>query len=262
MRWTPKPSVSSRPPDRPHPSPALRRPHLGRRAVPVPRVPHLAVVPHPRAMGPAPGLDPHRRGLWRLLGADLLRPRPSRGGQRRHRRHAAPGLRSSLRGSAAPSTPGSPTTPSPGRPRPGQPPRSHWQTPARRSRRGGGAGPEFPVADDVGLGLGNPAADYLSSAQPVPPHPPVSVSRRRWRPTRPASAPWCRLPGVTPALARRWVDERRRRGGFRDIDDLASALDLQPHEIVRLRPRLSFAAPGGGPNAASRGRGRGRVLDA
>jgi hypothetical protein len=70
-----------------------------------------------------------------------------------------------------------------------------------------------------------------------------------------------RLPGVTPALARRWVDERGRRGGFRDIDDLAAALELQPHEIVRLRPRLSFAAPGSGPKRRRPGRGRGRVLD-
>ena len=137
----------------------------------------------------------------------------------------------------------------------------HLQTPARRSRRGGGAGPEFPVADDVGLGLGNPASDYLSSAQPVPTHPP-GESPAPVEANTASQRALARLPGVTPALARRWVDERRRRGGFRDIDDLASALDLQPHEIVRLRPRLSFAAPGGGPKRRFPGRGRGRVLDA
>ena len=138
-----------------------------------------------------------------------------------------------------------------------------WRTPARRSRGRGGAGPPFPVADDAGLGLGNPAADYLAAAQPVATSPrdstplpaPVEANTASQRALG-------RLPGVTPALARRWVDERRRRGGFRDIDDLAAALDLQPHEIVRLRPRLSFAAPGDGPKRRFPGRGRGRVLDA
>ena len=135
-----------------------------------------------------------------------------------------------------------------------------WPPPARRSRRR--ARPAAPAGDDLGLGLGNPAADYLASSQPVstpppgaPPLPaPVEANTASQRTLS-------RLPGMTPALARRWVDERRRRGGFRDIDDLATALELQPHEIVRLRPRLSFAAPGDGPRRRLPGRGRGRVLD-
>jgi helix-hairpin-helix protein len=128
-------------------------------------------------------------------------------------------------------------------------------------RRRMGAPPPVPAGDDLGLGLGNPAADYLASSEPPPAAPPGSA---------PLPAPveantanqrtLARLPGVTPALARRWVDERRRRGGFRDIDELAVALELQPHEIVRLRPRVSFAAPGGGLKRRLLG-GRGRVLD-
>lgn len=135
----------------------------------------------------------------------------------------------------------------------------------RRRRRGDTgvpAGPAAPAADDLGLGLGDPASEYLATAYATP-----SVGR-----AAPVEAPveantagqrtLTRLPGVTPALARRWVAERRRRGGFRDIDDLATALDLQPHEIVRLRPRLSFTAPGaGGLRRRPPGADQGRVLD-
>jgi helix-hairpin-helix protein len=135
-----------------------------------------------------------------------------------------------------------------------------WPQPGRRRRGGEPVGPAAPVADDLGLGLGNPAADYLASSQPVSTPPPGSPPLPAPVEANTASQrALSRLPGVTPALARRWVAERRRRGGFRDIDDLATALELQPHEIVRLRPRLSFAAPGDGPKR--RLPGRGRVLD-
>jgi helix-hairpin-helix protein len=128
-----------------------------------------------------------------------------------------------------------------------------------RSSEGEPVGPAAPAADDLGLGLGNPAADYLASSQPVSTPPPGSPPLPAPVEANTASQrALSRLPGVTPALARRWVAERRRRGGFRDIDDLATALELQPHEIVRLRPRLSFAAPGDGPKRLP---GRGRVLD-
>jgi hypothetical protein len=140
-----------------------------------------------------------------------------------------------------------------------------WASPARRNRRRAAAAPVEPAGDDLGLGLGNPAADYLASSHAVatpppgssaPLPPPVEANTASQRTL-------AGLPGVTPVLARRWVHERGRRGGFRDIDDLAVALELQPHEIVRLRPRLSFAAPGTGPKRRlpGRRRGRGRVLD-
>lgn len=48
------------------------------------------------------------------------------------------------------------------------------------------------------------------------------------------------LPGVSPALAQRIVTVRDARGGYRDIDDLASAANLQPHELIRLRNHLTF----------------------
>jgi hypothetical protein len=136
-----------------------------------------------------------------------------------------------------------------------------WRSPTRRSRRRNAAPSPAPARDDFGLGLGNPADDYLASSQPIatpqgsaPVPPPVEANAANQRTLS-------RLPGVTSALARRWVHERNRRGGFRDIDDLAAALELQPHEIVRLRPRLSFAAPGTGPKRRLPGRRRGRVLD-
>jgi hypothetical protein len=149
-----------------------------------------------------------------------------------------------------------------------------------RLRRGARrpAAPPPPPTDDLGLGLGNPAADYLAASQPpggTGGAPPTAAAEAAWGSDPPPGSPppeapveantasprtLGRLPGVTPELARRWVSERRRRGGFRDIDDLAVALDLQPHEIVRLRPRLSFTAPVAGPRRPRFG-GRGRVLD-
>jgi DNA uptake protein ComE-like DNA-binding protein len=132
-------------------------------------------------------------------------------------------------------------------------------TETRRSRGAEPAGPAAPIGDDLGLGLGNPAAEYLASSQPPATPPPGAAPLPAPVEANTASQrTLARLPGVTPALARRWVEERRRRGGFRDIDDLAAALELQPHEIVRLRARLSFAAPG---DAPKRRFGRGRVLD-
>jgi helix-hairpin-helix protein len=149
----------------------------------------------------------------------------------------------------------------------------------RRRRRGEVTAGAAPTGDDLGLGLGDPAADYLAARNPpggtggVPPATAAGAARSSTPSAggAPLEAPveantasqrtLGRLPGVTPALARRWVAERRRRGGFRDIDDLASALELQPHEIVRLRPRLSFAAPGDGPRRRLPGRGPGRILD-
>jgi hypothetical protein len=139
-----------------------------------------------------------------------------------------------------------------------------WPPAARRGgrRRRAPAPPVAPAGDDLGLGLGNPAADYLASSQPVTAPPPAAAPSPAPVEANTASQrTLSRLPGVTPDLARRWVAERRRRGGFRDIDDLAVALDLQPHMIVRLRPRLSFAAPPDGPKRRLLGRGRGRVLD-
>jgi DNA uptake protein ComE-like DNA-binding protein len=48
------------------------------------------------------------------------------------------------------------------------------------------------------------------------------------------------LPGVSPSLANRILVIRDARGGYRDIDDLASAANLQPHELIRIRNHLTF----------------------
>jgi hypothetical protein len=132
--------------------------------------------------------------------------------------------------------------------------------PGRRRRATTSPAPA-PAGDDLGLGLGNPAADYLADSPPIAEMPagsppleaPVEANTATQRTLT-------RLPGVTPERARRWISERRRRGGFRDIDELAIVLNLQPHEIVRLRPRLSFTARAQGPRRP-RLPGRGRVLD-
>jgi hypothetical protein len=48
------------------------------------------------------------------------------------------------------------------------------------------------------------------------------------------------LPGMTRARAERVVQERGTRGGFTDVDQLGQVLGLQPHQVQRLRPRVTF----------------------
>ncbi|WP_162933981.1 ComEA family DNA-binding protein [Actinomyces lilanjuaniae] len=72
----------------------------------------------------------------------------------------------------------------------------------------------------------------------------------------------------------RILEARQRLGGFRDLDDLVSAADLQPHQVFRMRERVVFsefskneeARKGGEPSRGSesgkdRGGQRGRLLD-
>ena len=73
------------------------------------------------------------------------------------------------------------------------------------------------------------------------------------------------LPGVSPALAHRIVAVRDARGGYRDIDDLTAAANLQPHELLRIRNHLTFDADAEiveprHSNPAQHG-GTGRILD-
>jgi len=72
------------------------------------------------------------------------------------------------------------------------------------------------------------------------------------------------LPGVGPSLAQRIVAIRDARGGYRNIDDLASAANLQPHELVRLRDQLTFnqddSSQAHRDNPTQHG-GSGRILD-
>lgn len=110
--------------------------------------------------------------------------------------------------------------------------------------------------------LGVSAGDYYG-AVPAPSEQPA-------QPPRPIDGPidvrtatvddLAARPGVDRALATRVVAVRDARGGYRDLDDLASAANLQPHEVVRLRSHLTF----GGTEAPQPARpkpGTGRILD-
>lgn len=63
------------------------------------------------------------------------------------------------------------------------------------------------------------------------------------------------VPGVGPVLAKRILEERRQRGGFRSIDELAD-LGVPPHVLMRLRDAAVVRPLPGRPPASG-----GRVLD-
>ncbi|MEA5358981.1 helix-hairpin-helix domain-containing protein [Amycolatopsis sp., V23-08] len=48
-----------------------------------------------------------------------------------------------------------------------------------------------------------------------------------------------RLPGMTPERVNEALEQRRRQGGFPDVEAFGVAAGLQPHEIVRLRGRAT-----------------------
>jgi hypothetical protein len=48
-----------------------------------------------------------------------------------------------------------------------------------------------------------------------------------------------RLPGLSPALARRIVDERERRGGFDSPEALRGILGLGPKKLAAIRPLIT-----------------------
>ncbi|MGQ0623324.1 MAG: helix-hairpin-helix domain-containing protein [Sporichthyaceae bacterium] len=98
--------------------------------------------------------------------------------------------------------------------------------------------------------------DYLADAPAVAGLPEVALVQANTAAAEDLAA----LRGVDADLAGRWIAVRDRRGGFADLDDLAAALELMPHQIVRLRPLLSFSDQG----APTRRRATGgrRVLDA
>lgn len=70
------------------------------------------------------------------------------------------------------------------------------------------------------------------------------------------------VPGVDHALANRIVAIRDARGDYRDLDDLAAAANLAPHELVRLRGHITFEQPSQDkPQEQQRHGGSGRILD-
>jgi competence protein ComEA len=46
------------------------------------------------------------------------------------------------------------------------------------------------------------------------------------------------LPDIGPTLARRLIEERRKNGAFRDIDDLTRVNGIGPRTLERIRPYL------------------------
>jgi predicted flap endonuclease-1-like 5' DNA nuclease len=50
------------------------------------------------------------------------------------------------------------------------------------------------------------------------------------------------LPGIGPVLAQRILDQRRRVGSFRRVDDLLGVRGLGPHLLARLEPLLSVGS--------------------
>lgn len=119
--------------------------------------------------------------------------------------------------------------------------------PGRRRRD---TAPTAGAPTDTGFGLGNPVGEYLASATPPEAEAPVEANTATDRQLG-------RLPGLSPDLIERWIAERTRRGGFRDLAELTRALDLAPHQVVRLRTRISFSDPGPQPRRTKHG----RVLD-
>jgi DNA uptake protein ComE-like DNA-binding protein len=51
------------------------------------------------------------------------------------------------------------------------------------------------------------------------------------------------LPSIGIILAKRAVDLRETRGGFRSVEDFGEALDLKPHKVERIRPLVSASTP-------------------
>ncbi|MEI7815158.1 MAG: hypothetical protein WCJ13_10260 [Coriobacteriia bacterium] len=63
---------------------------------------------------------------------------------------------------------------------------------------------------------------------------------------------------IDPVLARRLIDVRDARGGFRDFDDLVQTVNLKPHEAARIRGMFVY----GEAKSSSAGHGdSGRILD-
>lgn len=68
------------------------------------------------------------------------------------------------------------------------------------------------------------------------------------------------LPGMTQELAAAVIAERTRRGGFTGFDDFANAVNLQPHQRVKVRDHITFSGPQI-QSAPSANQTRGRILD-
>jgi hypothetical protein len=127
---------------------------------------------------------------------------------------------------------------------------------------------EVPAeAEELLAGVGTDRSDYF--ADPEPAAPPAPRGRRRTGPPpAPTGAPrgseptesavsdsgnvdvntatereFETLRGFGPAKAKKAVEARRRRGRFASVQEFADDLGLQPHELARLRNRLTCSRP-------------------
>ncbi|WP_276782327.1 helix-hairpin-helix domain-containing protein [Actinomyces gerencseriae] len=134
-----------------------------------------------------------------------------------------------------------------------------------------------PAPPDSPMKPASQAAHIEPQPFPVPPTPlassapPISPASAPSLPTTPAlarvdvntasSEDLLSLPTLDPAAVARIITARGERGGFRDINDLALAAALQPHQLVALQDRVSFSQfehPGG---PTHRAHTHGRILD-
>lgn len=67
-----------------------------------------------------------------------------------------------------------------------------------------------------------------------------------------------RLPRIGPVLAKRIVDDRSRRGPFRDLAGLDRVVGFGPSLLSQLEPHLTFSAPPAAPAPGGQGPGGGR----
>ncbi len=99
--------------------------------------------------------------------------------------------------------------------------------------------------DETPLLQSPPPPPAPSAPKPRPAPPPVATAAPAPAEAKPvdlnrASADeLARLPGVGPALARRIVEERERRGGFDSPEALRGILGLGPKKLAAIRPLLS-----------------------
>lgn len=103
------------------------------------------------------------------------------------------------------------------------------------------------VSKDDLVAPGRPNATVLSG-QPAPPSHSVasssasSVPAARVDVNRATAAQLAEAVRIDHDLAARVIVARDARGGFRDLDDLATGASLQPHQLIRFRNRVSFGS--------------------
>lgn len=140
-----------------------------------------------------------------------------------------------------------------------------WRARYPWNRFGGAPGMGVSGQGAPGLAPLPPPVPGRAPWEPTPPTPPTAPAvppPTSWEPgpsldvNRADAGELAALPGLTPALVERALAVRSARGGFASVEEFAREAGLQPHEFVRLAPRLTCSPPS--PPPAS---GSGRILD-